>query len=274
MTNTAELKEPRAEDLALLLDAVRQRLVHMAQPDTPTDGMPARILECVAALDQLHAAALHEVARLRDQNMDMATLRLSLKQARLELERVSARRRPPLGADTSQQPQRSGRVLFFERLGYALKLASARKHDFAVLYLNLEGLDSLSNNSARGRDSAREMLDIIASRLSRSVREEDLVSQMADGEFACLLADLPSRAQLNLLAGKLSEAVSAPVKVGRQMLRLRPSIGIATAPEDGSTCETLINSAIAAMSDSRNLQLGHAFFSGGERQPERQRSLM
>jgi predicted signal transduction protein with EAL and GGDEF domain len=54
--------------------------------------------------------------------------------------------------------------------------------------------------------------------------------------------------------------VSAPVRVGKLKLSVRPSIGIARSPADGVTTEALLKSADAAMYRAKREQTGYAFF--------------
>ncbi len=107
------------------------------------------------------------------------------------------------------------------------------------------------------------MLRIVAARLARSVRADDMVSRVGGDEFACLLADVPSREQLSHLACKMFDAVSAPMKIGQLKLTVRASIGIAVCPTDGASAEALLKSADNAMYRAKRQNTGYAFFAEG-----------
>jgi diguanylate cyclase (GGDEF)-like protein len=92
------------------------------------------------------------------------------------------------------------------------------------------------------------------------MRAEDMVCRLGGDEFACLLANAMGREQLSRLACELFDAVSAPLKLGRQQFSVRPSIGIAVCPTDGDTTAALLKRADAAMYRAKRLQTGFAFF--------------
>ena len=103
------------------------------------------------------------------------------------------------------------------------------------------------------------MLGIVAQRLQRAIRAEDMVSRLGGDEFACLVIGLASHQQLKRLAAHLFDVVSAPVRIGELRLTVRPSIGIAMCPDDAVTADALINKADAAMYRAKREQIGYAF---------------
>jgi len=54
--------------------------------------------------------------------------------------------------------------------------------------------------------------------------------------------------------------VSSPIKIGKLDLIVRPSIGIAMYPSDGTTAEALLGNSDAAMYSAKRNQTGYAFF--------------
>lgn len=260
------LLDVEIRDIDLLLSTVmdRLRLTVINYPSSAVDqAMPHQIqsavLECAQALDQLHATFKHALTRHQRHDLEIFDLQTALAQSRAELAgmQVGGRlARPQISEDgLALLPDKT---LFHERLDYALKLAAPQRRAFAVLYLDLDGFKPIS--ASQGQECADELLKIVATRMTHAVRAEDMVSQLGDDEFACLLADLPSREQLGVLATKLIDAVSAPVKVGKFRFTVKPTIGVATCPADGVTGETLIRNADSAMRRAKRHQMGHAFF--------------
>ena len=84
-------------------------------------------------------------------------------------------------------------------------------------------------------------------------------SALADGDYACVLLDLPSREQLTHVACKMLDLLSEPVQIGERQLLLRPSIGIAMCPDDGDTTDELLEIAGAAMRRAGDQGNGYAF---------------
>lgn len=222
----------------------------------------AGVRECVEAMAQLHATVSHELARSRQLELDLFEARRSLQQARADLvgSRSDARRSRHLALhdELTSLPNRS---FFAEWLEHTLQQALPRQEHFAVLCLDLDSFKPI--NDTHGHEVGDELLRIVASRLARSVRAEDMVSRVGGDEFACVLTRLPGREQVSHLACKLFDAVSAPVKIGRHDLAVRPSIGIAMCPDDGASAEALLRHADVAMYHAKRHRSGYAFFEPG-----------
>lgn len=253
-------------DLDDLLGAVKGRLtLTVAEPLTALRAndearhIQASVLDCVAALDQLHMTLRHEFGRRQQLELEAFDARTALAQARAELAGTQAGERRArylaLHDGLTSLPNRS---CFREQLEQALSQSEPQRQAIAVMYLDLDGFKLV--NDAHGHDAGDELLRIVAARLMRAVRAEDTVSRLGGDEFACLLGGMPSREHLAQLARKLFLAVSAPVTIGRLRLNVRPSIGIALCPGDGATAESLLKSADAAMYRAKRQQTGYAFF--------------
>ncbi len=257
------------EDWDDLLCAVKERLrlagrAPLAEtPQAPRQDAMSRvqtsILECVEALDLLHATQRQEVRRREQLELEVFDARTALEQTRAELAGTQAgekhARHLALHDSLTALPNRS---FFRERLDHKLAYSVAQRQALAVLYLDLDGFKPI--NDAYGHATGDELLRIVATRLTQALRAEDMVSRLGGDEFACLLGDLPSREQLSHLACKLFDTVSAPVKIGPLQLTVRPSIGIALCGDDGVTAEALLKNADAAMYRAKRHQIGYAFF--------------
>jgi diguanylate cyclase len=216
-------------------------------------------LECAGALDQLHDTLSHEALRRQLLERKVADAQALLERTQNELAdsrfgELAARHRA-LHDGLTQLPNRH---FFRERLAH-LTLSGQRKPTaVAVLYLDLDDFKPI--NDAHGHDTGDELLKIVAARLARAVRSQDLVSRVGGDEFACLLLDVPSREQLSHMACKLLDTVAAPIKLGELELTVRTSIGIATNADPRATPAVLIRSADAAMYVAKRRKCGYAFF--------------
>ena len=252
-----------------LLSAVKARLrLTVGQPLAGTrephghrtaEQVRAAVLDCVAALDQLQATLTHELCHCQHLELEVFDVQAALAQARAELVGTQAGERRArhlaLHDGLTSLPNRG---YFRQRLDDALAHAEPQRRALAVLYLDLDGFKPI--NDTHGHAAGDDLLRIIAARLARAMRAEDMVSRLGGDEFACLLSDLPSRERLCQLACKLFDAVSTPVQIGALKLSVRPSIGIATCPADGATAEVLLKSADTAMYHAKREQIGYAFF--------------
>jgi diguanylate cyclase (GGDEF)-like protein len=245
---------------ARLSDSVSEQLpgTHPLEPPEGSSRVRASVLECVAALDQLHSTLQAELQLRQTLELQVFDAQTELAQARSELAGTRAgekqARHMALHDALTSLPNRS---FFHERLDGTLAKAPPLRQAFAVLYLDLDGFKAI--NDSHGHGVGDQMLGIVAQRLQRAVRSEDMVSRLGGDEFACLVIGLASNQQLRRLASHLFDVVSAPVRIGELRLTVRPSIGIAMCPDDALTAESLISKADAAMYHAKREQIGYAF---------------
>jgi diguanylate cyclase (GGDEF)-like protein len=150
------------------------------------------------------------------------------------------------------------RAFFCLELDCRLAVAELHGKPIAVFFIDLDGFKAV--NDMHGHLVGDELLKIVATRITRTLRAEDMVSRLGGDEFGCLLSGFPGRDQLQLLAGKLFDAVSAPLNVGDVRLAVRASIGIAMFPDHGVTGEALLRNADTAMYHSKQQRKTGAYF--------------
>jgi diguanylate cyclase (GGDEF)-like protein len=102
-------------------------------------------------------------------------------------------------------------------------------------------------NDSLGHDVGDQLLLEIARRLRTSVRSSDIVARLGGDEFVVALPGAGDDDAIARMAEKLRQELSAPYNLRARLLHSSPSIGIAIAPEHGSTVETLMRNADAAM---------------------------
>lgn len=253
-----------AEDWDALFNAVKDRLTRYATPvalQMPGPALRVRtgVLECVEALDQLHQLLAIERKGRQELEHSLQEARAMLAQVRAEL--ISAQggaeqaRHLALHDSLTSLPNHRN---FHARLRDAISQAPRRSaRTMAVLYLDLDGFKLI--NDTHGHAIGDELLRIVAARLTRALRAQDVVSRLGGDEFACLIHGVPGSRQLGRLAGKLVAAVSASARIGTLRVRVRASVGIASWPIDGVTAEALLESADAAMYRAKRRQCGFAF---------------
>ncbi len=147
---------------------------------------------------------------------------------------------------------------FRDRLRLALGRAAAQRGKLAVLLVRIEGLDSMALSF--GTSVSDAVLRIVGERLRHALRSGDVVRCVAGDEVACLIANLSAHEPLGSLARKVFDAVAAPMLVGSFEYRLRPAIGIAMSPANGTTASALLKRADTAMNRAQHARTGFAFF--------------
>lgn len=264
----ASLRVIAAADWDVMFNAVEARVVEIAEAAPAVDDNAAwqgvaesahdGLLECASAMNQLHVLLGRERTRHRAQELALQRAQADLAQVQVQLIGTEARalqaRHRALHDDLTRLPNRSH---FIERLDQALADAMPTRQSLATLYLDLDGFKAI--NDLHGHAVGDQVLKVIGARLMRAVRAEDMVCRIGGDEFACLLLNLPDRAQLEQLVLKLIQVLSAPLKIGALELQVRVSIGIATYPVDGTTSDALLRSADAAMYSARRQQTCCAF---------------
>lgn len=190
------------------------------------------------------------VWRSRRLEREIETLRQRLAKVQLELTRSQDReRRARYLAFHDDLTTLPNRRLFRERLNLTLRNTAAGPGDVAVMYLDMDGFKTL--NDTYGHDVGDELLNLMAARLARVVRAEDLVSRLGGDEFACLITGVSSRERLQQIASNLFDVVSSRFNIGPVTLTVRPSIGIAVSPDNGITTDALMKAADTAMYEAK-----------------------
>jgi len=137
------------------------------------------------------------------------------------------------------------RVLFGEELQHALAQAERRHRPVALLFMDLDRFKNI--NDTLGHAFGDRVLQEAAKRLTRCVRESDILARLGGDEFVLLVEEFPDPANLGEIAQKLLTAVSQVTSIDGRELNLSVSIGICTYPADGRDAKTLLANADIAM---------------------------
>ncbi|MFI5116544.1 MAG: EAL domain-containing protein [Terriglobales bacterium] len=135
----------------------------------------------------------------------------------------------------------------FLRQVLAKALAGIRRQDqkIAVLFLDLDRFKII--NDSLGHSFGDLLLQQVAERLKRCVREEDTVARVGGDEFLIVLAALKSATEATIAADRILNGMAAEFLVEEQHINVTCSIGVSIFPEHGMDGETLIKNADAAM---------------------------
>lgn len=181
--------------------------------------------------------------------------------AELEMTVSGKRRLRGFAQDISQRKQTEGRlvelahydsltglpnrVLLVDRLEHALKRAERYGSRVALLFLDLDQFKKV--NDTLGHDAGDRVLADAAERLAGLFRRQDTVARIGGDEFVIVLEDLENDADITVAAGKVLEAFRTPLRISGQEFMLTASIGIAVAPDDGTSSRELMRNADTAM---------------------------
>ena len=116
---------------------------------------------------------------------------------------------------------------------------------FALHWIDLDHFKEV--NDTFGHPAGDALLRSVAKRLSKVLRGPDLVARLGGDEFAVLQAGVVREAQATNLAKRLVRTLSEPHQVLGHKVVSGGSVGIALAPQHGSTPEELMKHADLAL---------------------------
>ncbi len=137
------------------------------------------------------------------------------------------------------------RRLFRDRLEQATKKARRGGHSLALLFIDLDRFKEV--NDLLGHDAGDLLLADASRRISACMRESDTVARLGGDEFTTILTPIGEHAHIEEIACKIIEALSAPFRVGQDVVHISASIGITLFPQDASEPSELIRNADQAM---------------------------
>lgn len=256
-----------ADDWDGMHDAIAERLQAIltstaaggppSEPPAQAGCTHALALECAVALHQLQATLVLERSVVRRLESELSDARAALSRAAdFECGQTGESRAysPSLHDDLTALPNRQH---CRDRLDEALALAATEQTTAALLLTDLDGFKAI--NHRHGLEMSDKVRRIVAARLARAVRDADIVCCLGGDEFACLPSGPLYGRQLAHLAGKLFDAVSAPLTVGDLHLEVRPRIGVAIFPMHAGSTDALLRAAQSAMYRAKQQQIGVAF---------------
>ncbi len=133
---------------------------------------------------------------------------------------------------------------FGQCLTRAIEALSQDGPSFAVFYVDLDGFKGV--NDTLGHEVGDELLVEVSKRLHRNRDSEAVISRLAGDEFAAIhLLSCPDTTIS--VAQEISAALKEPFHLGNNTIRISASIGVAFAPEHGSTPEAILRHADIAL---------------------------
>lgn len=132
--------------------------------------------------------------------------------------------------------------------------------DFSILFLDLDGFKCI--NDTHGHDAGDQVLKVVAKRLTKLVRNSDLVCRLAGDEFVILVVN-NSDDITNVLAKRMLDAIAQPITFNDSLLQIGVSIGVhRTQKGDVTDTESLLKLADLAMYEAKSLGKSRIVHSG------------
>ena len=138
----------------------------------------------------------------------------------------------------------ANRVLFNDRLREALALVDSGGI-FAVASIDLDDFKGV--NDTFGHDIGDALLRAVAGRLRSCVRAGDTVARLGGDEFAIVFIDLRSPDDATTNVSRILAELVRPYEIDGERVTIGASIGVTTAPADGTNAATLLKNADLAL---------------------------
>ena len=137
------------------------------------------------------------------------------------------------------------RTLFIDRAETALNQAKRANEGLGIIFIDLDEFKEI--NDSLGHDAGDIMLKIISQRLINSARKSDTVSRRGGDEFTILMPRLNHIEDAAKLAERILKSNKEPIKLKKELVYPKTSIGISVFPKDGDSIDILIQNADKAM---------------------------
>ena len=129
---------------------------------------------------------------------------------------------------------------FLEKLESIVATSQGTQEKFMVIFLDLDEFKPINDNY--GHAAGDLVLQKVAYRLLKNVREKDFIARLGGDEFVVV-----GYGDGEELAERLLESIQMPIQLPRVEVKLGVSIGVSVYPKNGVDQESLLNAADSAM---------------------------
>lgn len=125
--------------------------------------------------------------------------------------------------------------------------ASAQRHGQLLIMLLLDLDDFKPVNDEFGHAAGDAVLQQVACRMRRAVRDTDFVARLGGDEFVVLLPDANTVAAGGAAADKLVAALARPFRIADRAVLVGASVGVSVYPQDDTEFDALFRKADLAL---------------------------
>ncbi len=196
---------------------------------------PIEILQCIAAL-----VCKWKNARMLKRHVE--GLEKTILERTLGLE--AANRQLHYLASHDALTGLPNRLLLEDRLTHAIARAARDRRQFAVFIVDLDRFKPV--NDSLGHHAGDELLREVARRLATAIRGSDTLARLGGDEFV-VVTDFLDPAFADQIGQRMLTALQPGFSLTGVNVHISASIGVALFPSHGSTGQTLLSRADAAM---------------------------
>ena len=137
------------------------------------------------------------------------------------------------------------RLLFTSHLEQSVKNAKRHGTSVALVFVDLDRFKSV--NDSLGHHVGDALLEAIASRLSETVRDNDMIARISGDEFIVLLEDVADQENVLFAIERIMGAFEQVFTIEGNSLRITASLGVSLLPQDAADATELMKHSDAAM---------------------------
>lgn len=141
------------------------------------------------------------------------------------------------------------RVGFRAHMERAMERSERYGFNTALLYINMDQFSNI--NDHYGEADGDLLIKTISRRLINKLRSTDSIARIGGDEFAVVLEDVSSIADVEMIAEKMLKSITAPMILSEQQVSIDASIGAAIYPDDGTEFSDLVDFARSAMQQAK-----------------------
>jgi diguanylate cyclase (GGDEF)-like protein/PAS domain S-box-containing protein len=137
------------------------------------------------------------------------------------------------------------RALLNDRLSQLLAQSEREGWLVGILFLDIDRFKCI--NDTQGHATGDKLLQSVAKRLQKLLRESDTVARLGGDEFVIVLSAVKHEQDISHVTQEIMRALSMPFEIGELEIFISGSIGIAISPLDGHDVGILLRNADTAM---------------------------
>lgn len=143
------------------------------------------------------------------------------------------------------------RNLFRDRLTQSINLSKRNKQKIALFFLDIDNFKHI--NDTLGHIIGDELLRHVADRLRSLFRNSDTIARLSGDEFIIIVNEANNSSDIEQLLDRVLECLSLPYVLDGNTTYTSVSIGATFYPDDGTTVDSLLQNADAAMFKAKDL---------------------
>ena len=138
------------------------------------------------------------------------------------------------------------RTLLSDRLEQYIQNADREDSQLAILFIDLDHFKNV--NDSLGHAAGDILIQVVAERLRKCMRDGDTVARIGGDEFVLLLPNIHNGTEIMSHAiQRILDIIQLPCVIENKEFHIGCSIGVSVFPNDGSNPETLLKNADMAM---------------------------